>query len=142
MLEKKRGTWARGTTSRNSQVSHGGMYYPAGSRKAHYCVRGTATAQEVFASNMGWDYQECGKLIVAVEEAELPEAGAPAETWARANEVEDLVLIDGEALLKKLEPDYSSCGRPCFSPRTGILDPEGAARALCPSGQGKMEPRS
>nr|MEE4266446.1 NAD(P)/FAD-dependent oxidoreductase [Candidatus Krumholzibacteria bacterium] len=124
-LLEKEGDLARGTTSRNSQVSHGGMYYPAGSRKAHYCVRGRRLLKK-FCLEHGVDYQECGKLIVAVEEAELPELERLLNL-GQANEVEDLVLIDGEAL-KKLEPDIRAVAG-LFSPRTGILDPEGAARA-------------
>ncbi len=125
VLLEKEGDLARGTTSRNSQVSHGGMYYPAGSRKAHYCVRGRRLLKK-FCCEHGVDYQECGKLIVAVEKAELSELQRLLEL-GQANGVEDLALIDGPAL-KKLEPEICAVAG-LFSPRTGILDPEGAAKA-------------
>jgi L-2-hydroxyglutarate oxidase LhgO len=125
-LLEKEGDLARGTTSRNSQVSHGGMYYPAGSRKAHYCVRGRRLLKE-FCLAHGVDYQECGKLIVAVEEAELPELERLLKL-GQANGVEDLTLVDGAELVA-LEPDIRAVAG-LLSPRTGILDAEGAAKAF------------
>jgi L-2-hydroxyglutarate oxidase LhgO len=71
-------------------------------------------------------YLECGKVIVAVEEAEIPELERLL-ALGQANGVEDLLLIDA-AELARLEPEVRAVAG-LYSPRTGILDAEGAARA-------------
>ena len=124
LLEMEAGL-ARATTSRNSEVAHGGMYYPTGSLKARFCVEGRRLLKE-FCLASGVGYRECGKLIVAVEEAEIPQLERLL-ALGNANGVEELRLVD-RAELKSLEPQIDAvCG--LLSPRTGILDAEGAARA-------------
>ena len=43
VLEKERAI-GQGVSSRNSEVVHGGLYYPTGSLKARFCVAGPARA--------------------------------------------------------------------------------------------------
>ena len=74
LLEMESGL-ARGTTSRNSEVSHGGMYYPTGSLKARYCVTGRRLMKQ-FCREAGVGYRECGKVIVAVQDAVVQELTA------------------------------------------------------------------
>ncbi len=124
LLEMESGL-ARGTTSRNSEVSHGGMYYPTGTLKARYCVAGRRLLKE-FCATAKVGYRECGKVIVAVEEAEIPELERLL-ALGQANGVEDLRLIDATEL-KALEPEVRAVAG-LYSPRTSVLDAEGAARA-------------
>ncbi len=127
----------RGTTSRNSEVAHGGMYYPTGSLKARFCVEGRRLLK-AFCADAGVEYRECGKLIVATGEAELPELERLL-ALGRANGVEDLELLDGPTL-RRLEPEVTACAA-LHSPRTGIVDAEGAARAwarLCAGRGGQV----
>lgn len=116
---------ARGTTSRNSEVCHGGMYYPTGSLKARCCVAGRRMLKE-FCLTAKVGYRECGKIIVAVQEDEIPELERLL-ALGLANGVEDLRLIDGDELAA-LEPEVRAVAG-LLSPRTGVLDAEGAARA-------------
>ena len=55
----------------NSGVLHSGIYYKPGSLKARNCRMGKV-AMETFCQQHGVDYEVCGKVIVAVEESELP----------------------------------------------------------------------
>ena len=59
-----------GTSSRNSEVIHGGMYYPTGSLRARHCVPGRRMLYEFCASH-GVPHRKCGKLIVATNAAEI-----------------------------------------------------------------------
>ncbi len=124
LLEKEEGL-GRGTTSRNSEVSHGGMYYPTGSLKARFCVRGRRLLKE-FCAGHGVGYFECGKLIVALDEEETCELERLL-ALGQANGVEDLRLVSGRELAD-MEPEIRAKAG-LFSPRTGILDAEGAAKA-------------
>ncbi|MFF9346349.1 L-2-hydroxyglutarate oxidase [Streptomyces sp. NPDC014734] len=70
VLEKEPGA-ARHQTGRNSGVIHSGIYYPPGSLKARYALRG-ATEMVDFCARHGIAHAVTGKLIVATERSELP----------------------------------------------------------------------
>lgn len=124
LLEMESGL-ARATTSRNSEVSHGGMYYPTDTLKARCCVQGRRLLKE-FCTGAGVGYRECGKVIVAVEDNEIPELERLLAR-GQANGVEDLRIID-QTELNALEPDVRAVAG-LLSPRTGVLDAEGATKA-------------
>ena len=116
---------ARGTTSRNSEVSHGGMYYPTGSLKARHCVAGRRLMKD-FCAFADVGYNECGKLIVAVEDDEIPQLQRLL-ALGQANGVEDLRIIDAAEMIR-MEPDVRAVAG-LYSPRTAVFDAEGATRA-------------
>jgi len=84
----------------NSGVIHSGIYYKPGSLKAGTCVAG-ARAMREFCDAEGIRYDVCGKLIVAVEESELPRLQMLAERGP-ANGVDCRMLSAGE--IKDFEP--------------------------------------
>jgi L-2-hydroxyglutarate oxidase LhgO len=107
-----------GISSRNSEVIHGGMYYPAGSVRARHCVRGRHMLY-AFCASHGVPHRKCGKLIVATNAAELEKIQMLAGQ-GRGNGVESLELIGANAA-RALEPELSCIGA-LHSPETGILD--------------------
>lgn len=115
-----------GISSRNSEVLHGGMYYPPGSLRARHCVRGRALAYEYCAAR-GIDHQRVGKLIVATEDSE---AALLDRLLARGhdNGVEDLQLLTA-AQAQALEPELR-CVAALHSPGTGIIDTHGLMLSL------------
>lgn len=58
-------------TGHNSGVLHSGIYYKPGSLKAVNCREGKR-AMEAFCQEEGIPYEICGKVIVAVDESDLP----------------------------------------------------------------------
>ncbi|MFT5315852.1 MAG: L-2-hydroxyglutarate oxidase LhgO [Candidatus Krumholzibacteriia bacterium] len=124
LLEMESGL-ARATTSRNSEVCHGGMYYPTGSLKAKYCVEGRRLIKD-FCEKHDVGYRECGKLIVALDDDEIHHLERLLALGV-ANGVEDLRIVD-EKELAVLEPQLRAKAG-LLSPRTGIMDAEGVARA-------------
>src|ERR1700744_4984657 len=87
MLEKERFI-GQGTSSRNSEVIHGGLYYPTGSLKAELCVRGPRPAYP-FLEAHGAGCDKCGKVVVTTREAEIARVEAVAKQ-AEINDVEGL----------------------------------------------------
>ncbi|MCG2586648.1 NAD(P)/FAD-dependent oxidoreductase [Massilia sp. TS11] len=107
-----------GTSSRNSEVIHAGIYYPAGSLKAALCVRGRQQLYQ-YLGERGLPHQRCGKLIVATTPAQLAQLEA-IRAKAVANGVDDLRLLS-QAEAQALEPALACVGA-LLSPSTGILD--------------------
>ncbi|VVE14009.1 FAD-dependent oxidoreductase [Pandoraea capi] len=115
-----------GTSSRNSEVIHGGIYYPPGSRKATLCVEGKHRLYEFCASH-GVEHRRCGKLIVATTDHQVGELEVIAAN-ARASGVDDLRWLSaGE--VAQLEPELHAFGA-LLSPSTGIVDSHGFMLAL------------
>jgi D-amino-acid oxidase len=117
---------ARGITSRNSEVIHAGIYYPAGSLKARTCVEGRRRLYAWCAEHRV-AHRRLGKWIVASDPAEdailddLLERG-------RANGVEGLVRVDARRLA--CEEPYLRVDGAIESPETGIVDAHGFCLSL------------
>src|SRR3978361_2545159 len=68
------------TSSRNSEVIHAGIYYPAGSLMARMCVSGRHALYE-YCRDHGIPHRNCGKLIGATAQKDtlrLQSIRAPA----------------------------------------------------------------
>jgi L-2-hydroxyglutarate oxidase LhgO len=115
-----------GVSSRNSEVIHGGLYYPTGSLRARHSTRGRRMLYDFCASH-GVAHKKCGKLVVATDQAELAKVEALREQ-GRQNGVEGLELIGGNAA-RALEGELSCIGA-LLSPESGIVDSHGFMLAL------------
>ena len=114
------------TSSRNSEVIHAGIYYPKGSLMARTCVAGRRLLY-AYCKAHGVPHLNCGKLIVATNEAES-EKLAEIKGRAEANGVEGMRLVStAEAMA--LEPNLK-CTAALLSPATGIVDSHGYMLAL------------
>lgn len=116
VLEKEAGL-AHHQSGRNSGVLHSGVYYKPGSLKAQNCRAGKLAMQE-FCEREGVAYDVCGKVIVAVDEAEFPALERIHER-GQANGVQ-CTLIDQERL-RELEPHAAGL-RALHVPEAGIVD--------------------
>lgn len=119
------------TSSRNSEVVHAGIYYRTGSLKARLCVAGK-TSLYAYCDNAGIPYKRCGKVIVAIDDSQLPRLRG-LQQQARDNGVLDLEWLDAPAL-HRIEPDVVGTAA-LWSPSTGVLD----VHALMVSLQGDIE---
>jgi L-2-hydroxyglutarate oxidase LhgO len=119
------------TSSRNSEVIHGGLYYPLGSLKARSCVEGRHRLYG-YCREHGVPHARLGKLIVATSEAEIAGLEKIAST-ARGNGVEDLEWLD-PTQARRFEPALN-CVAALLSPSTGIID----SHALMLAYQGEAE---
>ncbi len=117
VIEKESGV-ARHQTGHNSGVIHAGIYYAPGSQKANFCSTGGRLLRE-FCDERGIEYEMCGKLIVAINDAEVP---GLEELYRRgaANGAEGLELIGAEEL-REHEPHVAGV-KAIWSPNTGIID--------------------
>lgn len=106
------------TSARNSEVIHAGISYAPGSLKGRLCVAGKATLY-AYCAERGIGHQRIGKLIVAVQDVELPELDKYIALGA-AHGVTDLRIL-GAAEARDLEPEVACVGA-LHSPSTGIVD--------------------
>ncbi|MDP8975859.1 MAG: L-2-hydroxyglutarate oxidase [Actinomycetota bacterium] len=113
-------------TSHNSGVVHSGVYYAPGSAKAELCVSG-ARAMLRFCEENRIPVRVGGKLIVAVDEAELAPL-AELERRAAANGVPDLRRL-GPAQIAQVEPHAHGVAA-LHVPGTAVTDFAAVARAL------------
>ncbi len=112
-------------SSRNSEVIHGGLYYPPGSLKARTCLRGNALLYEYCAAR-GIAHRRCGKLVVAQEDQ--------LEALARLH---DNALSCGASGLQRLshrqltrEEPWLRAGEALHSAHSGIIDSHGLMASL------------
>lgn len=122
-----------GVSARNSEVVHGGLYYPTGSLKARLCVQGRRRLY-AFLEERGVPFDRCGKLVVFNGPAELERLDAIL-AQARTNDVEGMEVLT-PAQVRALEPDLQ-CDAALLSPQSGVFDSHGYMLAL----QGEIESR-
>jgi L-2-hydroxyglutarate oxidase LhgO len=121
LILEREGTFGSGISSRNSEVIHAGLYYPANSLKARFCVEGSERLY-AYCGSRAVAHRRCGKLIVAAQGEEIGELERIADAAAR-NGVADVVWLDAAAA-RALEPELN-CVAALHSPSTGIVDARG-----------------
>jgi L-2-hydroxyglutarate oxidase LhgO len=119
------------TSARNSEVVHGGLYYPAGSLKARLCVEGKVALYR-YCEEKQVGYKRLSKLIVATEPDQL-ERLAALQALAATNGVDDIERLDSKAIGDR-EPAIRAVAA-LLSPSTGIVDSHALMLAL----QGDLE---
>lgn len=125
VLEKE-GRVGAHQTGHNSGVVHAGIYYRPGSLKAELCSRGRLLLRD-FCAERRLPYDECGKLVVAVDDSELDRLAA-LERTARENRVPGLRRVDAAGILE-IEPHATGITA-LYSPATAITDFVAVAEAL------------
>jgi len=114
------------TSTHNSGVIHGGIYYPAGTLKSKLCIDGRPLLYE-FCATHKVPHEKCGKLIVATDDSEIPRLEKLFQTGV-ANGVDGLTMVD-RAFISRREPNIRAVAG-IFSPETGIVEPEALVNAL------------
>jgi L-2-hydroxyglutarate oxidase LhgO len=104
-------------SSHNSGVVHAGLYYEPGGLKARLCRRGVELIKRYCTEN-AIPYDECGKLVVALNEDENPRLEAIFRK-AQANQVPGVTLI-GSNKIREIEPNCIGI-RALHSPQTAIV---------------------
>jgi len=118
LVLESEGAIGTGTSSRNSEVIHAGIYYPQGSLKAKLCVEGKELLY-AYAAERGVPHRRCGKLIVATSPGQADQLDA-IRVKAAANGVGDLAMLTAQQA-GALEPQLH-CVAALHSPSTGIVD--------------------
>lgn len=117
VLFEKEASVASHQSSHNSGVVHAGLYYEPGGLKARLCRRGGELIGNYCRDN-AIPYDECGKVVVALQEEELPRLEAIYRK-AQANGVPGVRLI-GSNELREIEPNCIGLGA-LHSPKTAIV---------------------
>lgn len=118
MLLERHSTFGQDTSTRNSEVIHGGMYYPTGSLKARLCVDGNRMLYKI-CSEHDIPHRKTGKLIIANTEDER-ENIEEIYRQGQINRVPNLRLIE-KMEINRLEPNIQAKWA-LLSPESGVLD--------------------
>ncbi len=118
VLLERHSTFGQDTSTRNSEVIHGGMYYPTGSLKARLCVDGNRMLYDICSEN-GIPHRKTGKLIIANTEEERENIEEIFQQ-GQINQVPDLRIIEQDEI-KKLEPHIRAKWA-LLSPTSGVMD--------------------
>ena len=124
VLEKESDVAAH-QTGHNSGVLHSGIYYKPGSLKAENCRAGKM-AMEAFCQEHNIPFERCGKVIVAVDEQELPALERIHERGVANGVACEMV---GAERLGELEPHAAGI-RAIHVPESGIVDYREVCRTL------------
>ncbi|KAI1499322.1 FAD dependent oxidoreductase [Biscogniauxia marginata] len=115
------------TSSRNSEVIHGGLYYGAGTLKTRLCVAGKE-ALYAFCARHGVGHARTGKWIVAQDDDAERAALDALHAFCR-DEVGVPTRLVGSEEARRREPDVRAAAV-LESPTTGIVDSHGLMVAL------------
>jgi L-2-hydroxyglutarate oxidase len=118
LLLEKEPEFGRHQSTHNSGVLHAGLYYKPGSVKARMAVRGIRLMTE-FSRDHGISHEICGKLVVAVDESEVPRLRALHER-GRQNGLAGLEWLEGAAI-REIEPNAAGVAA-LRVPEEGIVD--------------------
>jgi L-2-hydroxyglutarate oxidase LhgO len=118
VLMEKHEHFGKETSSRNSEVIHSGIYYPAKSLKAELCVKGRELLYN-FCDKYEVPFERIGKIIIAPDQDSIPTLEALLKK-GKENGVLDLQMLSkGE--VHRMEPDIKAEAG-LFSPSTGIIN--------------------
>ena len=123
---EKEPTLAKHQTGHNSGVSHSGLYYKPGSHKARTCTEGRL-ALERYCEERAIGFERCGKIVVAISDAELPRLDE-LERRGKANGLKGMTRVGQEALRER-EPHVAGIAG-LIVPETGIVDYVAMAHAM------------
>ena len=115
------------TSARNSEVVHGGLYYPQGSYKARFCVKGREKLYQ-YCDERQVEYWKMGKLIVATEPDHLETTLQQLHQQSQANGYTTTCLLSAQQV-QEMEPSIQSYGA-LWSPETGVVDSHGLMTSL------------
>lgn len=132
LLEKEVAV-ARHQSTHNSGVLHAGLQYQPGSEKARLAREGILRMTE-FCAHHRIPHEICGKLVVAVTEAELPRLDAMLER-GRQNGLQGLRRLVPEEV-REIEP-HARCVAAIQVPEEGIVD----YAAVCATLEREIEAR-
>ncbi len=126
VLLEKEGECGLHASGRNSGVIHAGFYYSADSLKARFTREGNRALTE-YCQSKGIPVNKCGKLVVARNQAEVPQL----EELLRRGQANGVVLHSLTAAeAKAIEPRARTFERAIFSPTTATADPGQVLQAL------------
>ncbi len=117
IILEKNAAHGGGISSRNSEVIHGGMYYPQGSLKAVLCVEGRGLLYDIAARN-NIPHKKTGKLIVAINSPETEELER-LQANAVNNDVHSTRMMTKREIAA-MEPNIAAINA-LYSPQTGII---------------------
>jgi L-2-hydroxyglutarate oxidase LhgO len=107
-----------GTSSRNSEVIHAGLYYPSGSKRALHCVRSRRMLY-AYCESHGIAHRKLGKLFIVTKASDIPKLEA-IYAQALINGVENVTMLEAAEAMR-MEPELF-CVAAFHSPETGIID--------------------
>ncbi len=126
LVLEKEDSLGRHASGRNSGVLHAGIYYAPDSRKARTCLAGNLLMR-AYCREKGIPVLDCGKVVVAREESELPVLDELARR-ATANGAR-IEMLDEKALTA-VEPSARTVGRALWSRMTAVVDPKEVLASL------------
>lgn len=119
-------SFGTGTSSRNSEVIHAGIYYEQNSHKARLSVRGKHLLYE-YCLSRGIPHKKIGKWIVAQNETQAQKLHQ-LQNAGKSNGVEDLQFLSSKSIYIG-EPSLKA-SEVLYSPSTGILDSHSYMQSL------------
>lgn len=105
-------------SGRNSGVMHCGIYYGSDTLKARVCSSGAKSMME-FAHAEGIAYNQCGKVILATSEEQLPTVEKLLKN-ARDNDI--LAERIDQQQLREIEPYAAPGPAAIYCPTTAVID--------------------